>query len=218
MANEHRIVLHTDAYWISPYVFSCFVALHEKALPFETSTVSLNDKEQERPAYRDRSLTARVPALEHGDFWLAESSAILEYLDDAFPAPGHQRVLPEGIRERARARQILAWIRSDLGALRDERPTTTMFYERATAPLSPAGEAAAQKLIRVADLAIPEGATSLFGEWSIADSDLAFMLHRLLLNGHEVPSKLRAFAEAQWTRPSVRGFIERTRQPYVPYG
>ena len=41
------------------------------------------------PAYRDRSLTAKVPALEHDDFWLAESSAIAEYLEEAFPPPGH---------------------------------------------------------------------------------------------------------------------------------
>jgi glutathione S-transferase len=211
MTADQRLVLFTDSYWISPYVFTCFVALHEKVLPYETSTVSLDTGEHLGASFRDRSLTARVPALQHGDFWLAESSAIVEYLDDVFP--DHPKSLPKDARDRGRARQIMAWIRSDLLALREERPTTTMFYEHAKTPLSKAGADAASKLLRVADLLIAEGATSLFGEFSVADADLAFMLHRLLLNGHEVPPKVRAFAEAQWQRPSVRAFVVRERKP-----
>ncbi|MFT3774155.1 MAG: glutathione transferase [Minicystis sp.] len=207
--------LYTDAFWISPYVFTAFVALQEKGLPFEMVDVALQDGAQHDPAYRDRTITGRVPSLEHDGFFLAESQAIVEYLDEAFPDT--PRVLPAGVRERARARQILGWIRSDLMALREERSTTTMFYERATTPLSPAGRAAADKLVRVAGLLVPDGATTLFGAWSIADSDLAFMLHRLILNGEEVPAKLRAFAEAQWSRPSARAFIEHARAAYVPY-
>jgi glutathione S-transferase len=206
-----RLVLHTDTAWISPYVFSCFIALHEKVLPFATASVSLEDGEQNLPGFRDRALTGRVPALQHGDFWLAESSAIVEYLDEAFP--DRPRMMPEDMRERARARQIMAWLRSDLLALREERPTTTMFYARATEPLSSAGQQAADKLVRVADLLIPEGKTSLFSAFSVADADLAFMLHRLILNGHDVSRKARAFAEAQWQRDSVRAFVVRERKP-----
>jgi glutathione S-transferase len=215
MDDRAHLTLYTDAFWISPYVFTCFVALKEKGVAFETVPVALQDRAQREPAYRDRSITGRVPALEHGDFWLAESQAIVEYLDDAFPDT--PRTLPSGVYERARARQILGWLRSDLLALRETRPTTTMFYERATEPLSVAGREAADKLIQVASLLVPQGETSLFGAWSIADSDLAFMLHRLILNGHEVPAKVRAFAEAQWARPSVRAFVERPRISYTPY-
>jgi glutathione S-transferase len=107
----------------------------------------------------------------------------------------------------------MAWIRSDLLALREERPTTTMFYERADKPLSSAGEEAARKLARVADLLIPEGKTQLFGAFSIADADLAFMLHRLILNDHAISPKARAFAEAQWQRDSIRAFVVRERKP-----
>ena len=121
------------------------------------------------------------------------------------------------MKERARARQLLAWIRSDLDALRAERSTHTMFYDRATTPLTAAGRAAADKLVRVVGLTLPAGTTSLFGAWSIADSDLAFMLHRLLLNGEELPAPVRAFAEAQWARPSVQAFVKRARPAYVPY-
>ena len=43
------------------------------------------------------------------------------------------------------------------------------------------------------------------------------MLHRLILNGHEVPPKLRKFAEAQWARPSVQKWVGHERPPYVEY-
>lgn len=215
------LTLYTDAHYISPYAWSCFVALREKGLSFEEKPVNLATREHHAAEYRDRSLTGRVPALRHhdahGEFWLSESSAIIEYLDDVFPAPGHPRALPAEPHHRARARQIMAWVRSDLSALREERPTTTMFYQRAENPLSKLGEEAAERLLRVAGNLIAEGATSLFGEWSAADADLAFMLQRLILNGHEVPEKIRAFAAAQWRRPSVREWTEKTRIPYVGY-
>ena len=84
------------------------------------------------PGYADRSLTARVPMLRHGDFYLSESSAIVEYLEDAFP--GTPRLLPADVRQRARARQLMAWVRSDLMPIREERSTHTLFYEPAKSP------------------------------------------------------------------------------------
>jgi glutathione S-transferase len=208
------LTLYGDSFWISPYVFSCFVGLREKGLAFSHVEVSLSARAQHAPSYRDRAITGKVPALAHGDFWLTESSAIIEYLDDVFPGP---RLLPREPRDRARARQVMAWIRSDLMALREERPTTTMFYERATSSLSPAGVAAAETLLRVATALIPTGGTQLFGAWSIADADLAFMLHRLILNDHPVPGPIRAYADAQWQRPSVRAWVEHQRRPLEPY-
>jgi glutathione S-transferase len=43
------------------------------------------------------------------------------------------------------------------------------------------------------------------------------MLHRLLSNGHDVPAKVRAFAETQWKRPSVAEFVAHARPPYIAY-
>jgi glutathione S-transferase len=217
MSTDAPLRLYMDRFWISPYAFSCFVTLKEKGVPFETIEIGLDRRDQHRPDYRDRSITAKVPALEHGDLFLAESSAIVEYLEEAFAPPHHPAALPARRPDRARARQIMSWIRSDLLPLREERPTTTMFYEPAPGALSDRGEAAARYLLRVANRLVPEGATSLFGAWSTADTDLAFMLHRLILNGYPVQGKVRAFADAVWSRPSVRAFVEKKRAPYVPY-
>ncbi len=205
------ITLYGEPLWDSPYVFTAFVALREKGVDFEVREVDLDAGAHLGTDYGERSLTSRVPALDHDGFTLSESSAIVEYLDEAFPAPRFVRLLPSGVRERARARQVMAWIRSDLLPLREERPTTTMFFERATKPLSAAAQASAGKLVRVSGTLLAGAATSLCGEWCVADADLAFMLHRLLLNGHEVPASIRAYAESQWRRPSVREFVEHPR-------
>jgi glutathione S-transferase len=208
-----RFELFTDNFWISPWVFTCFVALHEKGLAFQTTSVALEKNEQRAEGYRTRTITGRVPALRDGTFWLAESSAIVDYLEEAYPDT--PRVLPTDVLERARARQILSWLRSDLVALREARPTTTLFYAPAADPLPPAAREAADKLLAVADTLVPKDATSIFAAWTIVDSDLALMLQRLIKNGERVPDRLAAFAAAQWARPSVHAFVERERPAYV---
>jgi glutathione S-transferase len=211
------LVLYVDGFWLSPYAFSVFVCLKEKGLPFQTREVNLHEQAQRTPDFEAKSVTARVPVLEHGAFRLSESSAIVEYLEDTFGPPGHPAMLPAAPRERARARQIMAWIRSDLMPIREERATHTLFYEHPVEPLSPAGKAAAQKLIAAASAFIPDGRTTLLDSFSIADADLAMMLMRLVGNGADVPAKLRQFVAAQWVRPSIRAWVERARAPYVPY-
>ena len=211
------LVLYVDGFWNSPYAFSVFVCLKEKGLRFETREVNLHERAQMTPQFQSNSVTARVPMLEHGAFRLSESSAIVEYLEDAFPPPRYPAMLPAPAQERARARQIMAWIRSDLMALREERGTHTFFYKHPVQPLSAAGKAAAEKLIAAASAFVPDGRNSLFGAFSVADADLAMTLMRLIGNGDPVPARLREFVAAQWERPSVREWVEHKRAPYMPY-
>lgn len=208
------IRLHLDKFWISPFSFAAYVGLTEKGIPFETRELALHEKENRRPEYQDASLTGKIPCLEHDGFWLAESGAILEYLDDAFPTPW---LLPRDVKARARARLLMSFLRMEMMPLRDERPTTTMFYQKAEKPLSKAAAENAQALFEIAEKLLPEGTNSLFGEWAIADAELAFMLGRLVISGDEIPGRLRKYYDVQWARPSVRGFVERTRPKFVPY-
>lgn len=218
MSESRRCTLYAETMWISPYVFSSLVALREKRVPFDVVEVALVEGEQLGAAYRDRSLTGRVPSLEHDGFCLAESSAIAEYLEAVFPPPVHARLLPQPLRECARARQIMAWLRSDLGALRDERSTVTMFYRFQLPPLGAAAAREADKLVQVAEQLIPAGGGPLFGAWHLVDSELAFMLHRLILNGHELPSRVLRWAQGEWQRPSVQAFVTHARPAEVPEG
>lgn len=209
--SESKLKLFVDRQFASPYAMSVFVSLVEKGIPFDLAQVDLDASQNLLPAYRDQSLTARVPTLVHGEFSLAESSAISEYLDEAFPAPDYSTVYPKNTRDRARARQVQAWLRSDLMPVREERNTGVIFFERNPVPLSQAGRTAADKLIRVADSLLHDGCEHLFGAWSIADTDLALMLNRLVLNGDAVPDKLKHYAGRQWQRPAVQQWVQQKR-------
>jgi glutathione S-transferase len=212
------MLLFGNTNWTSPYVLSCFVALREKRLPFEVRTIALNLGAQREPSFAKRSLTSRVPVLIDGDFALSESSAIVEYIEEAYPPPAHARVLPADLLARARARQIMAWLRSDLLPIREERSAEYVFYPHDElepfAPLSPTAERAVDKLLGAAEHLVPPDAGPLWGEWCVADTDLAMMLQRLVKTGHVVSERLRAYADAQWQRPAVREFVGQKRPPY----
>ena len=208
--------LFGDKLWMSPYVFSSFVALSEKGLAFEHVELVFTEGEHLAPAYRDAALTARIPSLQHQGFRLTESSAIAEYLEEVFPPPLYPRLFPGELESRARARELMAWLRSDLGALRDERPSVTMFFKVAVRPLSAVARRDVDKLLRIAEAVVPADGDALFGRWALVDTELAFMLHRLILNGDEVPARLVTYARKQWQRPSVRSYVEHRRPREVP--
>lgn len=206
-----EIVLYGNDTFTSPYVFSAFVTLEEKGVPFRLELLSLDRREHERPEYAGRSFTGRVPALRHGDFWVAESSAIDEYVDEAFPPPGHPSLYPQDARERARVRMIQAFLRSDLVALRHERPTQSFFLGEPVKPLTPEGKASAERLLRIAERFLPEGASFVSARFTPADADLALMLQRLVNNGDPCPDRLATYARQVFARPSVREWLGRTR-------
>ena len=108
------------------------------------------------------------------------------------------------------------WFRSDLQALRKERPTTGVFYKNQPkpAPLSPEAQADADQLIAVANKLLAHGNKFLFGDqWSILDVELSLMLERLIKAGDPVPENLVQYANFQWQRPSVQWWATQKRQP-----
>ena len=201
---QENIILYVDSQFISPYAMSVFVTLTEKNIPFQIRKVNLEAKENLQPGYANLSLTRRVPTLTHGDFHLSESSAISEYLDELYPAPNYPIVYPKDIHLKARARQIQAWIRSDFLPIREERSTEVVFGEPTNKPLSEAAQADTEKLFAAADSLIKNNVANIFSDWCIADTDLALMLNRLVLNGDDVPEKLVKYAHHQWERPSIQ--------------
>jgi glutathione S-transferase len=204
------MLLYADSQFTSPYAMSVFVALTEKRLSFEIKTLDLAVGANNGPEYARTSLTQRVPTLIDGDFALSESSAIAEYLNDAYPNPP---IFPTDLQKHARARQIQAWLRSDFMPIRQERSTQTIFYQPVSAPLSAAAQISSRKLCAAASELLSHGTENLFGPWSIADLDLALMLNRLILNGDEVPDRLVRYARTQWERPSVQSWVRRERPP-----
>jgi glutathione S-transferase len=201
-----KLKLYVGADFVSAFALSAFVALKEKQLSFELVTLDLKTRENYKSSYQDVSLTCKIPTLIHDGFALSESSAIAEYLDEI--APGHPKLFPLDIKQRARARQLQAWLRSDLLVIRKERPADLIYFGKKETPLSDEAQAAVARLFFVADRLLEEGADHLFGDWSIADTDLAIMLNRLLANGDRVPQRLAAYVRRQWDRDSVRAWMD----------
>jgi len=205
--SQPVITLWSDANFFSPYVMSVYVALAEKGLTFSLKTVDLDSGEHLKPQWQGYALTRRVPVLEIDGFELSESSAIDEYLEDHFAPPEWERIYPHDLQKRARARQIQAWLRSDLVPIRTERSTDVVFAGVKKPALSEEGLSSARKLIETASSLLAQGNPNLFGEWCIADTDLALMLNRLILNGDDVPQLLVDYATFQWQRASVQRYL-----------
>jgi glutathione S-transferase len=208
------MLLYVDANFASPYALVAFVSLIEKGLDFEIEPLDLAAHANRDPNFARTSITRRVPTLIHDGFALSESSAICEYIDETFDGT---RLYPTDARDRARARQIQAWVRSDLMPIREERPTFVVFHGTKRPALSEAARDAAERLFSAA-LTLLDGRTNnLFGAWSIADVDLAMMLQRLVVLGDPMPQRLIDYATHQWRRPSVEQWILKKRPPLVGY-
>lgn len=199
-----NLTLYVDSLHTSPYAMSVFVTLKQKGLPFSMRTVDLEAGENLANDYCGLSLTRKVPLLVHDRFHLNESSAISEYLEDHFEPPVHAAVYPADLKQKARARQVQAWLRSDLVPIRMERSTEGIFLGKRFGPLSDAAMKAKDKLVAAADKLIEDGHANLFPTWSIADVDLALMLNRLAVHGDPMPEKLKAYAARQWEHPAIQ--------------
>lgn len=198
------MTLFVDTDFLSPYAMSAFVALTEKQVPFTLRTVNLSAGEQQQAPYAEMSRTQRVPTLIHDQFSLSESSAISEYLQDTqLGLP----LYPSNHHDKAIARQIQAWLRSDLTAIRAERPSEAVFRQQRFAPLSAAAQQATNKLVTAASAWLKPEQQHLFSDWCIADTDLAMMIQRLAMHGDAIPDTLVAYAEQQWQRPSVQQWL-----------
>jgi glutathione S-transferase len=86
----------------SPFMRSVCAAMEEKAEPYRIQAFGpggMRDENQ-HPLHP----FGRVPVIDHGDFRLYETQAILRYIDATFPAPALQPVEPKAI---ARVNQII---------------------------------------------------------------------------------------------------------------
>lgn len=88
----------------SPYLRSALLGLEEKGLPYRLNAIGLEARRG--PEYLKLHPFGRIPALQHGDFHLYETQAILRYIDTLDPAtaPVLQPLEP---RAAARMNQIV---------------------------------------------------------------------------------------------------------------
>jgi len=104
-----------------------FITLAEKSLAYEMRNVDLFKNEQFKPDYLKINPKGVVPALDHDDRIVIESSLICEYLDDSFPAP---RLMPADPYRRARVRLWSKAVDETLFEATRELSFSAMFRER----------------------------------------------------------------------------------------
>jgi glutathione S-transferase len=79
----------------SPFTRSVLVALEEKRSPYRVE--ALAPGAQRAPEYQRLHPFGRVPAIQHGDFYLYETQAILRYIDATFAGRALQPREPRAI-------------------------------------------------------------------------------------------------------------------------
>jgi glutathione S-transferase len=91
----------------SPFAWKVWLALEHKQISYTLRLLSVDAGDLRTPAYRAINPHGKVPAIVHDGFVLYESSAIVEYLEEAFPDSGAP-LWPADPRLRALGRQIAA--------------------------------------------------------------------------------------------------------------
>ena len=77
------------------------LTLAEKGVAFDSRYIDMLNFDQHRPEYLAINPQGTIPAMTHGSPVLTESTAIMEYVDEAFPGP---RLMPADARDAWRVR------------------------------------------------------------------------------------------------------------------
>ena len=112
--------LRLYSYWRSSAAYRVRIALNLKELDYEIVPVSLAPgvAEHRGEAYRAKNPQMLVPYLEDGELGIAQSMAILEYLEEAYPG---MHLLPQSEPARSQARAFCNMIACDIHPLNNLR-------------------------------------------------------------------------------------------------
>jgi glutathione S-transferase len=179
---------------VSTYTAKLRLALHWRGIAYEEREPDGGYRSQ---SWRHKVPMGTIPAIEHEGFFLAESEAILEYLEEVFP---QRRLLPNGAQQRAQVRMLARL--HDLHVEPRVRALFPLIRQRELRPQLPALLAALQdKLERLGEVVRP-GPYMAGPAPSLADCGFAVSLplaQRLLeVMGHSLslPPALAPWTEA----------------------
>jgi glutathione S-transferase len=157
-----------------------------------------------RETLRKKSPTGKVPVLVDGDLAIAESLAIIEYLNDKYPAKG---IWPSNRLERARARAAATEMHGGFQALRQAAPMNL----RASHPGKIDIDTVAGELRRLeqiwGDLTDRSGGPYLFGSFGGADAMFAPMATRIRTYDLPVSDAAAEYVEAIYALPAFQEWL-----------
>ena len=102
------------AYFRSSTSYRLRIALELKGLDYEVVPVDLRTSQQSEAAFTSRNPFGSVPMLEANGRDRAQSMAMLEWLEEAYPQPP---LLPEDLEDRYTARELAYAIATEIHAL-----------------------------------------------------------------------------------------------------
>lgn len=181
------------------------IALREKALACDEVIVDLPGGALQQPEFLRLNPFAQVPVLEDGDLVLAESVAILEYLEERYPSPP---LLPVDAVARARVRELVLWSNGYL-APAWKAALAPLFVPgvQADDPSVRDGRAALARYLDVLEARLGD-ASWLAGGYSLADVCHAPFVTTLAMAGCgdvlQARARVAAWVERLAARPAVR--------------
>ena len=111
-------MLKLYGYYRSSAAFRVRIALELKALDWESIPVNLRLGDQKQQNFQQNNPQGLVPLLESNGQFIAQSLAIIEYLEELHPDP---QLLPSGITERAQVRGLAYQIAMEMHPLNNLR-------------------------------------------------------------------------------------------------
>ncbi|MDB5539185.1 MAG: hypothetical protein JWQ89_912 [Devosia sp.] len=196
----------------SSWSLRAWLVLRHFGIPFDEELVLLSG-EGWKETIRKKSPSGRVPVLVDGDVVLPETIAIIEYLNDKYPAKG---IWPSNRVERALARAASAEMHGGFNALRDAAPMNL----RASHPGKVDVDIVADDLKRIerlwGDLLSRSGGPYLFGAFNAADAMFAPVATRIRTYELPVSDLAQEYVEAIYAVPAFQQWLaEALKEPWV---
>lgn len=200
---------------VSPFVRKVLMAAAEKGIALDNKPVAPHDTD---PAFKAASPTGKIPALVDGDYSLADSSAIVHYLEALHPA---QPLIPAEARARGKVIWFEEYADTVMFAL-----GTVIFVNRALLPKLrkvPGDAAAAEQAIaklppifEYLESQVPAQGFLVGNALTLADIAITCQLINLehgdvKLDAAKYP-KLVAYFARMVARPSVAGIVAAEKQ------
>jgi glutathione S-transferase len=185
----------------SPYVRAALIGLEEKGADYRIA--ALDPRASKAPEHLSRHPFGRMPVLDHGDFRLYETQAILRYLDRVIASPP---LTPTGACAEARMNQVIgiadAYVMHDI--------SSPIVFQRLIAPQFgiPVDEARFAAALPKARVCIDElgrllGDQTYMAGDAVSIADLLLAAHLAFVTGVD---ECRAMLSAQ---PRLQAWLDR---------
>lgn len=214
------LILYIGEKNISSWSMRGWLAVQHKGLPFLERTIELR-QDKDRVQRRRVSPTGRLPVLRHGDRLIPDSLAIIEYLEETFPPPGHPALWPREAEARAHARWLAATMHSGFTKLRESMSFNLCFLPKPPAP-TPEALQEADELLRLLQEALRRGRGPFLFE-AFGAVDIMYAPAIVRLTSFRVPTASAPAAprymEAVLSHPPVKSWMDAARAlpPFETY-